>query len=144
MPERIANEQLCDDVIKDAIIQLRKERRVITGGLKKVGDRLSVVNGKFLFKERLVVPKMLREEVMRSVHAQHHFGKEGYNLSGCYEVIRVDTVFNSQEMKSSQNNNFRRLCNFLHCTFRRLCNLLYCTFRRLCNLLYCTLSILHM
>ena len=77
LPERIANELLCDDVIKDAIIQLRKERRVITGGLKKVGDRLSLVNGKLLFKERLVVPKMLREEVMRSVHTQHHFGKEG-------------------------------------------------------------------
>ena len=60
---KIADEQ-SRDVIKDAIKQLRNEGQVVTGGLKRVGDRLSIIDDKLRFKGRFVlVPKTMREEV---------------------------------------------------------------------------------
>ena len=77
LPDRIAKGQLDDEIITNALAQMRAQGEVINGPLKRVREHLRDVGDQLYFQNRVVVPKQMRSEVIRRVHSQHHFGKAG-------------------------------------------------------------------
>ena len=48
-----------------------------SGQLKRASDRLRSTDQVLYYAERFVVPLTLRQETLRLVHSQHHFGQAG-------------------------------------------------------------------
>ena len=64
-----------DPVIRLAILQLRRDRTVATGQLRKVANHLMEKNGLLLFDDRIVVPREAKNRVLSKVHAAGQFGQ---------------------------------------------------------------------
>ena len=67
---QIAYGQSEDPVIREAKIQLRATGQVTQGKFRKVSNRLRLRDGLLFFKERLVVPKVLQQEILEFVHSE--------------------------------------------------------------------------
>ena len=65
-----------DPVISLALEQLRKEGKVTAGQLRNMSDELSAENGVLLFHDREIVPREMRNSVLKIVYAAGHFGRE--------------------------------------------------------------------
>ena len=62
-----------DVVIRNTVAQLQKSGSVVHGQLKKVAPKLKVIEGALYLQNRLVVPKMLQQEVLERLHSETHF-----------------------------------------------------------------------
>ena len=90
LAEQVVEGQLDDLAIRGAIRQLEEKGQVAVGKFRRVSKYLRVVNGRLLFNGRIVVSRSRNEDVMRAVHAQHHFGVAGtHSLRKSFFWVRM-------------------------------------------------------
>ena len=69
LQKRIERKQREDPVICNALSQLQREGEVSKGQVKRLHEKLKVVDRILLFEDRIIVPQQLHLEVLEAVHA---------------------------------------------------------------------------
>ena len=70
MLEKIAKETKTDDELQDVINAIREGKRP-PKPYEMLKDESAVVDGILIFRNRIVIPRSMREEVLKNLHASH-------------------------------------------------------------------------